>query len=306
MVICTEYRGTRYCMGSSDPLPAGFEIRFGGLNFQATGNSYLMRLTNREELRARRQAGSAPVTAARVAMTQTPAGTDAADPSTSRRRCRSGQRSRQARSERRQAERAASQRGAPVSKAAAAPAGQRAVSEPCFPIGLRGATTAYNANVNTTMRRVPPGRHVYIARDPSALAGDESSLGSLDALPPANLHGYAEWDFSGVPDPVMFRHFLDATDYWFGCSDDSSTGSYDPAWECCVVIANDPANATGAAGAGDGEVTPTPGIAPRLAAGPSTPAGADIDAQLAQDREIEAKLAEEYRTVRLLRASMAG
>jgi hypothetical protein len=124
-------------------------------------------------------------------------------------------------------------------------------------------------------------------------------------LPPANLHGYAEWDFSGVPDPVMFRRFLDATDYWFGCSDDSSTGSYDPARECCVVT-NDPANATGAAGAGDGEVTPAPGIAPRLAAGPSTPAGADADARLAQARELEAKLAEEYRTVRPLRASMAG
>jgi hypothetical protein len=125
-------------------------------------------------------------------------------------------------------------------------------------------------------------------------------------LPPANLHGYAEWDFSGVPDPVMFRRFLDATDYWFGCSDDSSTRSYDPSRECCVVIASDPANATGAAGAGDGEVTPAPGIAPRLAAGPSTPAEANADAQLAQVRELEAKLAEEYRTVRLLRASMAG
>jgi hypothetical protein len=166
--------------------------------------------------------------------------------------------------------------------------------------------TAYNANVNTTMRRVPPGRHVFVARDPGASAGDESSLGSLDALPPANLHGYAEWDFSGVPDPVMFRRFLHATDYWFGCSDDSSTGSYDPAQECCAVIANDPANATGAAGAGDGEITPAPGIAPHLAAGPSTFAGADADAQLAQARELEAKLAEEYRTVRLLRASMAG
>jgi hypothetical protein len=104
----------------------------------------------------------------------------------------------------------------------------------------------------------------------------------------------------------MFRCFLDAADYWFGCSDDSSTGSYDPAWECCVVIANDPANATGAAGAGDGDVTPAPGVAPRQAAGPSTPAGADVNAQLAQARELEAKLAEEYRTVRLLRASMAG
>jgi hypothetical protein len=54
MVIRTEYRGRRYAMGSSDPLPAGFEIRFGSLNFQATGNDYLMRLTNREELRTRR------------------------------------------------------------------------------------------------------------------------------------------------------------------------------------------------------------------------------------------------------------
>jgi hypothetical protein len=191
-----------------------------------------MRLTNREELHAWRQAGSAPVTAARVATTQTPVGMDAVGPSASRRHRRSGQRSRQARSERRQAERAASQCDAPVSTAVAAPAGERRVSGPRFPIGLRGATTAYNANVNTTMRRVPPGRHVYIARDPSASAGDESSLGSLDALPPANLHGYAEWDFSDVPDPVKFRCFLDTTDYWFGCSDDSSTWSYDPVREC--------------------------------------------------------------------------
>jgi hypothetical protein len=69
MVIRTEYRGTRYSMGSSDPLPAGSEIRFGSLNFQGTGNGYLMRLTNREELRARRQAGFALVAAARVATT---------------------------------------------------------------------------------------------------------------------------------------------------------------------------------------------------------------------------------------------
>jgi hypothetical protein len=235
MVIRTEYRGTCYSMGSSDPLPAGFEIQFGSLNFQATGNDYLMRLTNREELRARHQTGSALVVVARVATMQTPAGTDAAGPSASRRRRLSGQRSRQARSERRQAECATSQRGVPVSTTTAAPAGERAVSGPRFPIGLRGATTAYNANANATMRRVPPGRHVYVARDPSASAGDESSLGSLDALPPANLHGSAEWDFSGVPDPVMFRRILDATDYWFGCSDDSSIGSYDPARECCVV-----------------------------------------------------------------------
>jgi hypothetical protein len=47
-------------MGNSDPLRAGFEIRFGSLNFQATGNGYLMRLTNHDELRARRQTGGDP------------------------------------------------------------------------------------------------------------------------------------------------------------------------------------------------------------------------------------------------------
>jgi hypothetical protein len=109
----------------------------------------------------------------------------------------------------------------------------------------------------------------------------------------------------------MFRRFLDATDYWFGYSDDSSAGSYDPARECCVVIANDPANAAGATGAGDGVLPSALGTGSRLAAGPSAPppsppTGADINAQLAQACELEAKLAEEYRTVRLLRASMAG
>jgi hypothetical protein len=93
MVIRTEYRGQCYSMGSSDPLPARFEIRFGGLNFQDTGNGYLMRLTNREELRARHQAGSVPVAAAHIATTPAPANTDVAGPSAPRRHHRSGQRS---------------------------------------------------------------------------------------------------------------------------------------------------------------------------------------------------------------------
>jgi hypothetical protein len=103
MVIRTEYRGQRYSMGSPDPLPTGFEIRFGSLNFQATGNGYLMRLTNREELCAWHQAGYAPVATARVATMPAPASTDAAGPSAPWRHRRSGQRSRQARSERRHA-----------------------------------------------------------------------------------------------------------------------------------------------------------------------------------------------------------
>jgi hypothetical protein len=258
MVIRTEYRSQGYSMGSSDPLPAGFEIRFGSLNFQATGNGYLMRLTNRDELHARRQTGSLPIPAALVATTPTPTSTDAAGPSAPRRRRRSGQCSQQVRAERRHAARITSQRDAPTGETTAAPTGERSVSGLRFPIGLRGATTAYvtSANTDVATRRVRPGRHVPATRDPSASADDESSHGSASELPPATSHGYAEWDFSGVPDPVMFRRFLDATDYWFGYSDDSSAGSYDPARECCVVITIDQENVVNVAEARDGEVPP--------------------------------------------------
>jgi hypothetical protein len=153
-------------MGSSDPLPTGLEIWLGSLNFQATGNGYLMRLTNREKLRVRRQAGSVPVAAARVAATPTPASTDATGPSAPRRRRRSGQRSRQARSERRHAARITLQCDTITNETTAAPAGERSVSGPRFPISLCGATTAYvaSADANAPTRGValaamsrPPG-----------------------------------------------------------------------------------------------------------------------------------------------------
>jgi hypothetical protein len=153
------------------------------------------------------------------------------------------------------------------------PTGERSVSGPRFLIGLRGATTAYvaSADTNAATRGACPGRHILAVRDPSASADDEASHGSASELPPATSHGYAEWDFSGVPDPVMFRRFLDATDYWFGYSDDSSVGSYDPAPECFVVLANDQENAANAVEAGHGEVTPGPGTGPHQGVGPSAP-----------------------------------
>jgi hypothetical protein len=93
MVIRTEYRGQRYSMGSSDPLPAGFEIRFGSLNFQATGNGYLRRITNHNELHPWRSTGPGPVPVTPSADAPAPVQADAAGPSTSRRCRRSGQRS---------------------------------------------------------------------------------------------------------------------------------------------------------------------------------------------------------------------
>jgi hypothetical protein len=100
----------------------------------------------------------------------------------------------------------------------------------------------------------------------------------------------------------MFQRFLDAADYWFGYSDYSSAGSYDPARECFVVVVDDQADDVNAAGAGDGESPWNPGTNAPQNPGPSAPPtsptrGADINAQLAQARELEAKLAEEYRVV---------
>jgi hypothetical protein len=260
MVIRTEYRGQRYSMGSSKPLPAGFEIRFGSLNFQATRNGYLMRITNRDELRARWQTGADPASVSPATHALACAHVDVMGPSAPRRCRRSGQRSRQARTEHRCTARAASQRDATTGEMAATPAGERSVSGPRFPIGLHGATTAYTAFASTdaATRGVRPGRHVPAVTDPSASADNESSHGSASELPPATSHGYGEWDFSGVPDPVMFQRLLDTTDYRFGYSDNSSAGSYDPARECFVVLAKDQANAANAAEAGDGEV-PQPG-----------------------------------------------
>jgi hypothetical protein len=63
MVIRTEYRGQRYSMGSLDPLPDEFEIWLGSLNFLATGNGYLMRITNRDELHPWWSTGPGPVPA---------------------------------------------------------------------------------------------------------------------------------------------------------------------------------------------------------------------------------------------------
>jgi hypothetical protein len=166
------------------------------------------------------------------------------------------------------------------------------------------------ASTGVAARRGRPSRHVPAARNLTATTNDESYHGSTSELPPATSHGYAEWDFSGVPDPVMFHRFLDAVDYWFGYSDGSSAKSYNPAREGFVVVVDDQANSANA-GAGDGEAPQGPGIGLLQGAGPSAPptspaGGADINTQLAQARELEAKIAKEYRVVRLLRASIAG
>jgi hypothetical protein len=57
----------------------------------------------------------------------------------------------------------------------------------------------------------------------------------------------------------MFRRFLDATDYWFGYSDTSSTEDYDLAHERFTVDIGDVVDGMNVMGAGDGEDTRTRG-----------------------------------------------
>jgi hypothetical protein len=138
---------------------------------------------------------------------------------------------------------------------------------------MRNAATAYASSASTDVAAYEdrPGHHLLAVRNLIATTNDESYHGSASELPPATSHGYAEWDFSGVPDPVMFQRFLDAADYWFGCSDDSSAGSHDLARECFVVVIDDQADDTNVAGAGDGEAPQNPGAGVPQNPGPSAP-----------------------------------
>jgi hypothetical protein len=138
---------------------------------------------------------------------------------------------------------------------------------------MRNAAMAYasSAGIDVAAREGHPGRHLMAARNLTATTDDESYHGSTSEIPPATTHGYTEWDFSGVPDPAMFQRFLNSADYWFGYSDDSSAGSYDPTRECFVVVTNDKANAANAAGAGDVEVPLNPGTGPLQGSGPNAP-----------------------------------
>jgi hypothetical protein len=175
--------------------------------------------------------------------------------------------------ERRRVARVASQHDTTTGEMATAPAGERAFPEPQFPLGMRNAAMAYASSASTDVaaRGGRPSCHVPAARNITATTNDEFYHGSASELPPATSHRYAELDFSSVPDPVLFQWFLDATDYWFSYSNNSSVGSYDPVRECFVVVTNDQANVVNAVGAGDGEVPLNPGTGPPQGSGPSAP-----------------------------------
>jgi hypothetical protein len=108
--------------------------------------------------------------------------------------------------ERHLAARITSQDDAPTSETATAPAVERVAPGPQFPHGMRNTATAYASSASTDVAAYEdlPGHHLLAVRNLIATTNDESYHGSASELPPATSHGYAEWDFSCVPDPMMF------------------------------------------------------------------------------------------------------
>jgi hypothetical protein len=168
-------------MGSSDPLPPGFEIRFGSLNFQVTGNGYLMRITNRVERHPWRSTRPRPVPTMHVVGIPALAPPGAAGPSAPRHRRRSGQRSRRAQAERCRAARVAARRGAPLDATTLAEG---------FPHGICNAATSYTSSAGTDIAAYDdlPGYQLLAARNLIA-TDDESYHGSDSELPPRPCMG---------------------------------------------------------------------------------------------------------------------
>jgi hypothetical protein len=110
---------------------------------------------------------------------------------------------------------------------------------------MRNAKATYASSVSTDVAAYEDlsGHHLLAVQTLIATTNDESYHGSASELPPATSHGYADWNISSVPDPVLFQWFLDA----------SSIRSYDPARECFVVVADEHADDTNGAGVGDGD-----------------------------------------------------
>jgi hypothetical protein len=71
---------------------------------------------------------------------------------------------------------------------------------------MRNTAMAYASSSSTDVAPYEdlPSHHLMAVRNLIATTNDESYHGSTSELPPATSHGYAEWDFSGVPDPMTF------------------------------------------------------------------------------------------------------
>jgi hypothetical protein len=98
---------------------------------------------------------------------------------------------------------------------ATTPTVEHAAAGPQFPYRMRNTTSTYASSVSTDVAAYEdlPGHHLLVVENLNTTTNNESYHGSASELLPATSHGYAEWDFSGIPDSVMFQRFLNTADY---------------------------------------------------------------------------------------------
>jgi len=145
------------------------------------------------------------------------------------------------------------------------------------------------------------GHHLLSARNlitstPDSLYPDSADEGSVLMQGRAN----PEWDYFGIRDLGTFLSFQAATDYCLTCSDNSSEEDYDLTRECFGAVLGEH-NDVDDDVAADAAHAATASAGATAAPGPSALANtAEQQAQLAQLKELEAKLEEERRQTQKL------
>jgi hypothetical protein len=181
---------------------------------------------------------------------------------------------------------------------------EHAATKPQSPYRMRNVATAYASSASTEVAAYEdlPGHHLLAVRNLIATTHDESYHGSASELPPCNLAWVCGVGLLRCAGPGDVPAVPRCCGLLVRCSDDSSTGSYDPARECFMVAIGDLVDGANVVGAGDGEAHQDPGTSaprnPKPTAPPTSPMrDMDINVQLALACELEAKLTEEYHMV---------
>ena len=111
-----------------------------------------------------------------------------------------------------------------------------------FPIRIRNAASyASLSSTNFTEYEDLPGHHLLSIRNLIVSSPNDSYPETASSIADDiiffmhNFTAEEAEDYSGVRDPDAFRSFQLAVANCLICSEDSSEGDYDPAWECFMV-----------------------------------------------------------------------
>ena len=157
-----------------------------------------------------------------------------------------------------------------------------------FPFGMRNtATYASSISSNFTEYEDLPGHHLLSIRNLIASSPDESYPETASSITDDvnffmnNFTAEEAEDYPGVRDPNAFRSFQLATAYCLTCSEDSSEGDYDPAWECFMADLADEQDDNAPGDDRDGGVDPQANQSVVPSTAPSSSSSSVAQAQLA-------------------------